>query len=331
MQLEQTYILENFVEKALGSYDSQYSNTHNKIMCRCKACNDSSYSKKKRRGYILKGSPKTNFQWTYYCHNGGCECSEGINIEHWLRVYFPEIYSEYSREKVFNNNSEKYKKSKLKLTEKVIDEKEDTKFFTPILKGSCELFETAIKYCIERKIPEEIWKSFFVSTGGCFQGRVIIPFFDSSKKIYYYQGRTLIGSEPRYLNRRIGEKEVYNKDFIDISKPVLIVEGPIDSMFLENSVAVLGLKFSDSVKKWLTNLKRFYILDNDADGKKSSVKLLKKGEWVFNWPKFLKEQEIFGKVKDINDLVLLTGKEKWSYEDLKNYFTNNSFDEMWFL
>lgn len=330
MLSKNNFILENFVEKALRSYDSGYINTHNKIMCRCKICNDSNYSKRKKRGYILKGSSKTNYSWTYYCHNGGCDCNDGISVEHWLSNYFPEIYSEYKRETVFNYNSEKYKTSKLKLTEKKIDEKEDVKHFIHILKGSGEIFENAIKYCEERKIPEKIWKEFFIATGGVFQGRMIIPFFDKDKKIYYYQGRTLIGSEPKYLNRRIGEKQIYNKDFINISKPVLIVEGPIDSMFLENGLAVLGLKFSDSVKKWLTSLNGFYILDNDPDGRKSSIRLLKKGKYIFCWNDFLKDLGLKN-IKDINDLVLATGKEKWCYEDFEKYFTNNIFDELRFL
>lgn len=323
---DKTFVMEHFIEKALKSYDSEYFNKENYINCRCVVCGDSKYSKRKKRGYFLKGSTKHN-HWTYNCHNGDCEANSAMSVERWLRGWFPEIYEEYKT--ALKKDTKKYSKSTLTLSEKKIDEKEDTKHFKPILSESGGMFEKAVSYCVERKISENIWKNFFVATGGIFQGRMIIPFYDKDEKIYYYQGRTLIGREPKYMNRRIGEKEVYGKDFIDSSKPVLIVEGPIDSMFLENGLAVLGLKFSESIKKTLTGLNKYYILDRDEDGKKSSIKLLKKGQYVFNWEKFLEKKD--SKVKDINDLVLETGKEKWKYEDFAEFFTKNVLDEGWFL
>ena len=199
------------------------------------------------------------------------------------------------------------------------------------MKGDSEIFEKAREECIRRKLPENLWKEFFVATGGVFQGRMIIPFYDNLGKIYYYQGRTLIGSDPKYLNRRFGEKEIYGIYRIDRSLPVIIEEGPIDSMFVKNCIGILGLKFTEKVRTEIRGLRCFYLLDNDKDGKKNSLKLLKDGKFVFCWERFLKDMNIKEKIKDVNDLVLVTGKLEWCFEDFKKYFTADAFDSEWFL
>ena len=329
--MENTFVLDKYIEKMLSSFPSKAIYKSDYITCRCPLCGDSKTNKTKKRGYILKGNSHID-SYVYVCHNGECVANDkGMSIVNLMKNYFPQFYEDYRRESYFQEYSPNFPKYTKNVPEKIILEKDDVKYFQSILKGDSEIFEKAREECIRRKLPENIWKEFFVATGGVFQGRMIIPFYDNLGKIYYYQGRTLIGSDPKYLNRRFGEKEIYGIYGIDRTKPVIVVEGPIDSMFLKNCVGILGLKFTEKVKNEIRGLRCFYLLDNDKDGKKNSLKLLKDGKFVFCWERFLKDLGIKEQIKDVNDLVLITGKVEWDFSDLEKYFTADAFDSEWFL
>lgn len=326
---EDSELLRRYILKALCTYDSHYRETRSHIVCRCPSCGDSKYSQRKTRGYFLKGVAKNNYHWTYVCHNGDCVYKDnGVLASRFLKEQFPEIHKDYSKE-VFQNfiSKKKEKKSVVEEVEKPYNEKDDLKYFFPILSGNGKLFDLAKQTCIRRKIPN--WEKFYVAVNGFYQGRLIIPFYDKNGKIYYFQGRTLIDSDTKYLNRKVGEKEIYGIDFLDRLKEVIVLEGPIDSMFVENSIAILGLSFTDKIRESIKGLKLYYLLDNDKDGKRNSKKLLKNGEYVFFWDKFLEDLGLRNeKIKDINDVVLATGKEKFTFSELKKYFSNDVFKEV---
>ena len=321
--------MESFLEKALASYDSRASFHKSYIMCRCPVCGDSESNRRKKRGYILKNNPKNPDVWVYHCHNGDCPAKESIEVKRWLKIYFNDIYHDYNRE-VWQSNKDRKERIVFKppIEEKYVESK-DTKYFVSILTGEGSIFEKAIEYVKSRKIEENIWSKFYVATGGRYQGRLIIPFFNK-EDIYFYQARSLIGQEPKYLNRKTDDRPAYNIFNIDRNKEVLVVEGPIDSMFLDNGIAVLGVKYKDKVKEELEKLNCFYIWDNDKDGKKKSIQFLQESKFVFNWKKFLQDAKIFKEVKDVNDLVLLSGINKFRYDMIKEYFTNNICDTFWF-
>jgi hypothetical protein len=90
------------------------------------------------------------------------------------------------------------------------------------------------------------------------------------------------------------------------------------------------VKYKDKVKEELEKLNCFYIWDNDKDGKKKSIQFLQESKFVFNWKKFLQDAKIFKEVKDVNDLVLLSGINKFRYDMIKEYFTNDICDTFWF-
>lgn len=326
------YILESYVERALASFDSRASFHTSYINCRCPVCGDSEKNKRKKRGYILKNNPKDPDVWVYHCHNGDCEASESISVKKWLKIYFNELYHEYIREVFQSNRDSKIKqyvpKAPIK-KEEPYDESKDIKYFIPILEGKDEIFNKAISYVKSRNIEESIWSKFYVSIGGRFQGRLIIPFYNK-EDIYFYQARSLIGQEPKYLNRKTDDRPIFNIFNIDRDKEVLVTEGPIDSMFVENGIAVLGVKYKDKVKEELDRLNCFYIWDNDKDGKKKSLQFLQECKYVFNWKKFLQDAKILKDVKDVNDLALLSGINKFRYEMIKEYFTNDICDTFWF-
>ena len=223
-------------------------------------------------------------------------------------------------------------KQQEELNEKKILDKAAAKIFIQIDDGTA-LSKKAIEYCKSRKIPEEIWKKFYICHKGKYHDRLIIPFYNKAGKIEFWQGRTLINLDPKYMNR-IADTQLYNRDFIDATKPVIVLEGPIDSMFIENAVATCGAGSSGNLDSQLAKFEQlYYILDNDAAGLKKAGKLVRAHKNVFVWNKFLND---FGlkaaEIKDVNDVVLKLNKnEKFTFKELQNYFTNITDEFMCYL
>lgn len=121
---------------------------------------------------------------------------------------------------------------------------------------------------------------------------------------------------------------VFNVSFIDFGKDITIFEGPMDSWFWPNSVALCSVenRFPFDIE----NVRFFY--DWDKAGLLKSIELLSNGFSVFNWGKFLEENDITKNKKwDLNDLVVhlrATGKK---IKRLDNYFTNDALDMGYFI
>ncbi len=294
---------------------------------RCNICGDSEKNSRKKRAYIFRKEDK----WSFKCHN----CGEAMYFSQWLKKFFPDSYRQYLMDNL--DSGTKYV-PKQNIEVKVIDKNQELIFdfykdckFTTILNNESQLSKDAIRFCEKRKIPEEYWKSFLVCSSGRLRNRMVIPFYNREGKIVYFQARKLYDHMEgvKYVSQ-IGEKRVYNLDFVNPELPVIAVEGPIDSMFIENAVAMIGT--SNNSDQQFKNLDLNYILDNDVTGRQQSLKLLKKGKTVFNWKMFLEKNNLYySKIKDINDLVLTMNiKEKLKFEDLKSYFTNSLHDSIYF-
>ena len=115
----------------------------------------------------------------------------------------------------------------------------------------------------------------------------------------------------------------------------MVVEGPIDSMFLQNSLATLGLKGSKETTDFLQSLDSYYIFDCDKPGFEEAAKYIADGYSVFNWELFLKDHNVKlppGGKLDINDVYIkLKRKSKFTFEELEKYFTNSYYDRIHFL
>ena len=93
------------------------------------------------------------------------------------------------------------------------------------------------------------------------------------------------------------EPKIYGLDEIDTKLPVYVVEGPFDSTFLNNSVALCG---SDGDVRCLEGSDVVFVYDNESRNKEivdRIDKCISRGERVVIWPSNIKE-------KDINDMVL---------------------------
>jgi hypothetical protein len=113
----------------------------------------------------------------------------------------------------------------------------------------------------------------------------------------------------------------------------MATEGMIDSLFLENSIAIAGLRMSESTENQLKDLDVYFLLDSDKDARNKSLELLKKGKRVFNWEKFVKENNLPKRSKwDINEVFLYIDKrEKFTFQEIKKYFTDDVLDSIYFM
>lgn len=120
------------------------------------------------------------------------------------------------------------------------------------------------------------------------------------------------------LDRLSGLFNIMN---VDINKPLTIVEGPIDSLCINNSIALQG---ATKLNNYFDELKMVrFLFDNDKIGKEHTLNKLKSNKKVFLWDLYLSKLKIKNKVKDINDIFKLNLFNNDVYESC---FSDNDFD-----
>jgi hypothetical protein len=175
-------------------------------------------------------------------------------------------------------------------------------------------------------------KSLYVTlTDLVHKNRLVIPFYDKAKQIQFYQTRSILADDhrPKYLSKQNSEKTLFNYDQVSSgTDTVFITEGPIDSFFIKNSVAVAGIQerstntFTQAQQVQIDRLflmQKVWVLDSQWQDSASLLKsetLLKTGACVFVWPK-----DIGTRFKDINDMCIFFKINQISEEFLlKNTF-----------
>jgi len=333
LDIEKELLIELKVKSVLATYFPEAIFSGTSYNFRCHICGDSKKSSTKKRGHIY-----TEYTpWIYKCYNG--DCNAHMNVDKWLKLYFnfeyQEVMKELAKLKMSNNhvlNTEDIQKKidsiKLKKSKKNFDEKVAVGYFKSITQ-----YPNLIKYCKDRLIPKFIYSTWYYATGGFYNNRIIIPFYNDKNKIYYYQGRDMNrNSDCKYLSR-IGHNlmPIYNYYNVDRTKPVIVLEGPIDSIFIVNSIGMTGLK--DKIKELNVFPFKYYLLDNDKSGHEKSITLLSKGCYVFNWKLFLRDYPCTKNVKDVNDFIKFNKSniKKLTFDILKKYFTNNNSHKVFFV
>jgi len=207
---------------------------------------------------------------------------------------------------------------------------EDKKIDLPTI-ASLDDNHIAKKYILDRKIPEKYLKNLFfaedfklfvesVSDKKLDQTgpRIIIPFYSRSGDLVAFQGRALDSYSMRYITVKIDreQEKIFGLDKVDPMKPIYVVEGPFDSLFLPNAIAT-----ADSNLAAAANVfdKSKLILIPDCEPRNANIvknigKFIKNGFVVCLLP------ESFG-VKDINDAI----KNGLTQEELLGIISNNTF------
>jgi hypothetical protein len=150
--------------------------------------------------------------------------------------------------------------------------------------------------------------------------RLVMPFFDKEGKMFGYSGRSFDpDSKLRYVTimTRGDHTKVYGLDQVNFDETVYMVEGPIDSFFLPNCLAMAG---ADVSHDWLDKEKTVVIFDNEPRNKeivKRIGKTIDKGYTVCLWPEEIEQ-------KDLNDMYLAG----WTTPKLVDLITKNSYKEL---
>ena len=144
--------------------------------------------------------------------------------------------------------------------------------------------------------------------------RLVIPFFDKSGKMFAYQGRAFGNEQPRYITLKLEEnkEKIYGLERIDFDSHVYVVEGPLDSLFLDNCLAVAGADL-DLINSEPSTTTAIY--DNEPRNRHTIDRMFKsvdKGYNVVVWPSDLDH-------KDINDMVLA------GYHDIQGFIKARTF------
>jgi hypothetical protein len=131
--------------------------------------------------------------------------------------------------------------------------------------------------------------------------RLVLPFLDKEGKMFGFQGRSFDPKENlRYITIMLDENmpKIFGLDKVDFHKPYTVVEGPIDSVFLNNSVAMAG---ADGNAHGLNHIENAtFVFDAEPRNKEIVGRMercLEKGYRVCIWP-----QHVLA--KDINDMII---------------------------
>ena len=132
------------------------------------------------------------------------------------------------------------------------------------------LVRMASRFALERKLGGF---KFYVGLKGRYHQRIVIPYFYEGKP-FYFQARTLINRDPKYLNP---SKNLYGIKTSEILYPfdksleyVMVTEGPLDAMSLRaagfNATCTQGCKMSTIQARALKDKRVIIAYDNDESG-----------------------------------------------------------------
>ena len=290
----------NLLSARLDRFKQVKNGTYN---FRCPYCGDSQKRKNKARGYFFTKKSGLVFK----CHN----CGVGRSFGNFLKEQANDLHDEYIMER--------YKAGLTGKGTNVADP--EFNYQKPTFKKQGELqsiselntSHSALAYLTKRGIPRKHFSNLYYVDEFCtwvntqkptFQDvrkdhpRIIIPFVDENGEWFGFQGRSLNPNDKlRYITIMLDEDriKVYGLDRVNFNKTVYITEGPFDSLFIDNAIAMAG---ADVDWKLIDGKEAVFVYDNEKRSKEivnRIEKAIDKGYEVVIWPSSLKE-------KDLNDM-----------------------------
>jgi len=272
--------------------------------CRCPICGDSQKNKSKARGYLYAIKTSVN----YRCHN----CGASMTLNSFMKKVDATLQSQYSLEKFKDGKTGKgsttnepdllgvAKESKPRFKRRIrID-----------LPGAYEEASSAsAKYLDSRKVQGEFYyaKTFRRFINGIKhtfddvrydEERIVIPLYYNGE-VVGVQGRALGSNPVKYITVMFDDDapKIYGLDKIRTGTPVFVVEGPFDSTFIRNSIAMCGA--DGDVGRWGIS-DPVWVYDNEPrnpDITRRIQSAIEAKQTVVIWPSNIEE-------KDINDMYL---------------------------
>ena len=280
----------------------------------CPLCGDSTTHKSKARGYIYdkKGT------MLFHCHN----CNATMSIPNFIKMIDQLLYNQFTMEKLQGNKTEE----QLAL-ESFVDKMKKPVFLKEgPLKGLKKVSQLSpdhrVKKLIDaRKIPTPYHAKLFSCPNfkkftndlvphkfteeslARDETRLLIPFFTKEKTVHAYQGRALGESKVKYITIVLDESvpKVYGLDTVNFDRTTYVLEGPIDSMFVPNSIATAGGDLVSALAPLSAHKSSMVMVYDNEPRSRDTIKKLDKaimqGYNIVVWPENLDH-------KDINDMIL---------------------------
>ena len=264
---------------------------------RCPICGDSKKNKSKTRGYLYAVKANTNFK----CHN----CGASMSLNNFLKHVDPAVHKQYVMEKFKEGHTGR----------SFVTEEPEFKFEAPKFKKKLKLPKASENpkssgYLTARKLnPDDFYyaehfKKFVNSLKQTFddtkhdEERIIIPLY-YEKNLIGLQGRSINPNPVKYITVMLDDDapKIYGLDNIRRDAPVYITEGPFDSTFIRNAIAMCGA--DADISRWgISN--PVWIYDNEPRNREITNRISKtidSGQSVVIWPESIDD-------KDINDMVM---------------------------
>ena len=271
---------------------------------RCPICGDSSKNKNKARGYFYQVKNNTNFK----CHN----CGINISFNNFLKEIDSTTHKQYVFEKfkeghtgknfVVEQPEEVFKKLEFKPAfKKKIEINLPSAFQIPQSQTylhSRAIFDGDFYYASNFKEFVNELKPYSFEDTQYGEPRIVIPLVRNHQLIGV-QGRALSYNPIKYITIMLSDDEpkIYGLDKVRTDSPVYVTEGPFDSTFIRNSIAMCGA--DADVGSWGIS-DPIWVYDNEPRNLEIVSRIertLDRGEKVVIWPSHVRE-------KDINDMVL---------------------------
>jgi len=287
--------LDNFTQKKKSLYNF-----------RCPYCGDSQKRKNKSRGYLFEYKDS----YVYKCHN----CGVTKSLAKFLQDHSAGLYDQYLLERYKEGTTGKgrrvpnptfeFKKPEF---EKIVIKK--TIFDSLPKLSDLNITHPAKQYLLNRKIPEIHFSNFYYAedfnawenNGNTIkESRIILPLISEDGNVFGYQARSLNKNATlRYITTILDKQypKLFGLDRINKNENIYVTEGPFDSLFLSNGLAMCG---ADVVLDRILFPDYTFVYDNEPRNKQIVQRIdktIRQNNKVVIWPSNIKE-------KDINDMFL---------------------------
>ena len=284
----------NLISPKLQKFKRVKSDLYN---FRCPICGDSKKNKSKMRGYLYAMKADVNFK----CHN----CGASMTFSSFIKHLDPVIHKQYVFERFKQGTT-----GRATVVEEPKFHFEVPTFKTKIKLPKASENPSADGYLTARRLDStqfyyaEQFKKFVNTLKPTFDNtrydeeRIIIPLY-YEKNLIGLQGRSLGPSKVKYITVMLNDDapKIYGLDNIRKDAPVYITEGPFDSTFIRNSIAMCGA--DANVDRWgISN--PVWIYDNEPRNSEIVARIgrtIDNGDSIVIWPNNIDD-------KDINDMVM---------------------------
>jgi predicted RNA-binding Zn-ribbon protein involved in translation (DUF1610 family) len=258
-----------------------------KVNFSCPICGDSKKVKWKARGYVYIYQGKTFFK----CQN----CGDSKSFSSFLRHVNETAWSEWRKESIHDEPSY----SNLRLNTITSIKKNSYENMTRL----SDLSDDHIShiYAKSRLLPNSrksllfytnnfrnLVDEIFPGKGGRYpeDERLVLPIYNEKNELVGITGRSMSGSPIRYSTAKSNDQKCFfGLERLDKSKPVFVVEGPIDSLFLPNAIAVCHADLGMFANQY-PDVKSILIFDNEPNNSqiiKNMEKALSTSAKICTW------------------------------------------------